>query len=295
MAYAEGTEVPVERSRAEVERLLTRYGASEFMSGWSVNGRAMIAFRAKGPLRPIRAADAREGRQQSAPTSAPLSLPGLLSQRFIRDGRGAARTLLQPIPVSTASSFDLMTRAATFEHEFLAHIVMPGGPDGGRDGFAAHRRGLRDGHDAPAPAGGSGMSREALAAAARAALRGHDGGSPSPLIPEQLPLALTEPPRRPRAAALRSYFPAAAETVPEALVGEARAVRQEETLLAWFRLRPGRRFTPSEVHALAGLRCELTSVRRALTNLSDAGLLVHYERDRVPSPRGGRESKWSLA
>lgn len=44
--FANETTVPVERSRAEVEGLLVRYGASEFHSGWT-DGKAMIAFRLK--------------------------------------------------------------------------------------------------------------------------------------------------------------------------------------------------------------------------------------------------------
>ncbi len=42
--YAKETTVPVERSRAEIEETLRKYGASEFHSGWQ-QGRAMIAFR----------------------------------------------------------------------------------------------------------------------------------------------------------------------------------------------------------------------------------------------------------
>lgn len=42
--YAAETTVPVERSRAEIEQALMRYGADEFHSGWHTN-KAMIAFR----------------------------------------------------------------------------------------------------------------------------------------------------------------------------------------------------------------------------------------------------------
>lgn len=42
--YASETAVPVERSRAEIEETLRRYGASEFHSGWKSEA-AMIAFR----------------------------------------------------------------------------------------------------------------------------------------------------------------------------------------------------------------------------------------------------------
>lgn len=42
--FASETTVSVERSRAEIEGLLVRYGASEFHSGWT-DGKAMVAFR----------------------------------------------------------------------------------------------------------------------------------------------------------------------------------------------------------------------------------------------------------
>ncbi len=45
MTFAEGTSVPVERSRAEIEKLLTRAGATTFASSWDV-GKAVISFRA---------------------------------------------------------------------------------------------------------------------------------------------------------------------------------------------------------------------------------------------------------
>ena len=44
--YASETIVPVERSKAEIEGILTRYGASEFISGWGPS-KAMIGFRLK--------------------------------------------------------------------------------------------------------------------------------------------------------------------------------------------------------------------------------------------------------
>jgi len=42
--YAENTEVPVDRSKAEIEKILMRYGADQFVYG-TMTGRAMIAFR----------------------------------------------------------------------------------------------------------------------------------------------------------------------------------------------------------------------------------------------------------
>src|SRR5215831_5864853 len=45
--YAATTEVPSDRSRAEIERTLQRYGADQFMYGWETR-QAVIAFRAHG-------------------------------------------------------------------------------------------------------------------------------------------------------------------------------------------------------------------------------------------------------
>ena len=42
--YAEKTDVAVTTSRAEIERIISRYGADEFVSGWKA-GRAVIQFR----------------------------------------------------------------------------------------------------------------------------------------------------------------------------------------------------------------------------------------------------------
>lgn len=134
------------------------------------------------------------------------------------------------------------------------------------------------------------------------------------------------PPRRRRAAALEHFHPGH-ETTAEALAGEERARDQEAVILRYFRdmydavsleaeaaicrdpsrsctldMRPARR-TPSEVEAALfsrGCRWPLTSIRRALTNLSteteeqpNPPLKKHPE-DRRPSPRGGRECCWSL-
>ena len=45
--YAQNTTVPIDRSKAEIERTLQRYGASTFMYGWS-GDRAVIGFDING-------------------------------------------------------------------------------------------------------------------------------------------------------------------------------------------------------------------------------------------------------
>ena len=41
--YAKDTEVPIDRSKSEIERILQRYGATAFMYGWN-EGKAIIGF-----------------------------------------------------------------------------------------------------------------------------------------------------------------------------------------------------------------------------------------------------------
>ncbi len=47
--YASATEVPVERTRGEIERTLQRYGADQFLYGWE-SANAVIGFRMKGRM-----------------------------------------------------------------------------------------------------------------------------------------------------------------------------------------------------------------------------------------------------
>lgn len=49
MSFAEGTSVPIERSKAEIESMLVRYGAEQFVSGWGEQ-EARIQFLAKGRI-----------------------------------------------------------------------------------------------------------------------------------------------------------------------------------------------------------------------------------------------------
>lgn len=47
--YATDTNVSSERSRAEIERTLTRYGADQFLYGWD-NEKAVVGFRMHGKM-----------------------------------------------------------------------------------------------------------------------------------------------------------------------------------------------------------------------------------------------------
>lgn len=122
--YAENTSVSSEKSRGEIERTLTRYGADQFMYGWK-DLAAIIAFRAKG--RNIRFL---------------LPMPAKDDKRFLRDGRGSVRSLdrrmeayeqevrqrWRALALSIKAKLEAVETGITqFEEEFYAHIVLPGG------------------------------------------------------------------------------------------------------------------------------------------------------------------------
>lgn len=118
---------------------------------------------------------------------------------------------------------------------------------------------------------------------------------------DQLGLDLDDQPRAERTGVLESFHVRAHMSAEEALAGERKARGQDARILAVFvNAVPGMRMTASRVElALVDYGPPptplLTSIRRALTNLTRRGLLVHYPADRRPGPRGARESTWGLA
>lgn len=122
--FAEGTSVSVEKSRAEIEGLIVRYGATHtaFMNA---PGRAVICFEAKARRIMFE-----------------LPLPDRAEKRFQRDGRGttrsgdkvteaweqACRQRWRALALVIKAKLEAVESGITaFEDEFLAHIVMPDG------------------------------------------------------------------------------------------------------------------------------------------------------------------------
>ena len=125
MKYAEKTEVSAEKSRAEIENVLRKYGASGFAYGWEETT-AMLQFRIQN--RQVRFV---------------LAMPDPKDRQFWRTpGRGLARNKEQAHQAWEQATrqrwraLALVVKAkleaveagiATFEQEFLAHIVLPDG------------------------------------------------------------------------------------------------------------------------------------------------------------------------
>lgn len=127
--YAENTSVPVEKSRAEIESILTRYGATHF--GYMVDPkRAIIMFQAKN--RSVRF-------ELPLPDRASKEITHRLDRRshvmVKRSDNDAAKAWEQACRqrwralalVIKAKLEAVASGITTFESEFLAHIVLPDG------------------------------------------------------------------------------------------------------------------------------------------------------------------------
>lgn len=120
--YASGTQVSPDRSRAEIERTLMRYGATGFVYGWDGNI-AMIGFRYgqwhvrfRLPL-PISEDVERTPKGRKRRGSA---LPAVLEQEKRRRWRS--------LSLAVKAKLDTVaTGITTFETEFLPYIVLPNG------------------------------------------------------------------------------------------------------------------------------------------------------------------------
>lgn len=128
MSYAEGTKVSTEVTRAEIERLLIKYGCDQFFSGWS-GGAAYVAFRAKDRMVRFN-----------------LPLPKQDEERFLKYHHGAGKMLprkaddarkqweqacrerWRSLLLNIKAKMDAVdTGIESFEQAFLAQIVLPDG------------------------------------------------------------------------------------------------------------------------------------------------------------------------
>lgn len=122
--YASGTEVPVDRTQAEIGRTLTRYGVEEFAFG-QAPGRAQVSFVSHG--RQIRFVISLPNPADAEFTSTPTGrdrAPKAARDAFDQAVREAWRALNLLIK----AKLEAVARGVqTFEDEFLPYTVLPGG------------------------------------------------------------------------------------------------------------------------------------------------------------------------
>ncbi len=124
MAYAKNTAVPVERSRAEIERTLSRYGATRFGTMTEPDG-ATIYFEHKGrqiqlrvPMPPRDDKQFTRGRRSWRTVA-----NSERDRRYEQEYRRSWRVLLITVKAMLEA---VDSKVLTFDQAFLAHIVIPG-------------------------------------------------------------------------------------------------------------------------------------------------------------------------
>lgn len=129
MSYAEGTTVSAEKSRAEIETMVTKYAGRDAEFGlMRADGQAVILFAAHGrrlkfivPLPSMDEAkrDAGDGR---SPNSKPS--PGRCEEWIEQETRRRWRCMCLAIKAKFVA---VESGSFTFEEEFLSHLVRPDG------------------------------------------------------------------------------------------------------------------------------------------------------------------------
>lgn len=123
--YADRTEVSSDRSRAEIERILRRYGATSFAYGWEV-AKADIGFRIDGrAIRftlPLPDPNAQEFR--ITPVRYTVRSPEAQEAAYEQAVRQRWRALALVIKAKLEA---VEAGITTIDAEFLAHIALPSG------------------------------------------------------------------------------------------------------------------------------------------------------------------------
>lgn len=123
--YASETTVPVERTKAEIETLLIRYGAKKFHSGWDQD-KAMIGFQLKELFirftLPFPPRDAKRFKVKEVRNGPDKRLTQIQSENaWNQEVRSRWRALLLTVKAKLEA---VEIGITTLENEFLAFIVL---------------------------------------------------------------------------------------------------------------------------------------------------------------------------
>ncbi|MCK5633256.1 hypothetical protein KAH94_05870 [bacterium] len=123
--FAEKTTVSSDKSRVEIEKNLSRYGATSFLYGWS-DGSAMIMFEMKSRrikfVLPIPDKNSKEF--SLTPSGRKKRNPVQIEQAYDQAVRQKWRSLNFSIKAKLVT---IDEGISTFEDEFLSHIILPDG------------------------------------------------------------------------------------------------------------------------------------------------------------------------
>lgn len=125
MRYARNTSVPVAQSKAEIEKVLMKYGASKFVSGWDHDG-ARIGFQISN--RHIRFVLPLPDKKSKEFTLTEIAQKVRSEQDAERAWEQACRQKWRALALVIKAKLEAVESGIShFEEEFLAHIVMPSG------------------------------------------------------------------------------------------------------------------------------------------------------------------------
>ena len=124
MGYAEKTSVSTEKSRAEIERTLQRYGADQFVYGWDQN-KAMVGFRMVG--RQIRFLLPMPDKNSPEFTKTPTGRDRSENQAYAAWEQACRQKWRALSLVIKAKLEAVHAGISIFEDEFMANIVLPNG------------------------------------------------------------------------------------------------------------------------------------------------------------------------
>lgn len=121
--FAENTTVPIETTKAEIEKLLRRYGAAQFISGWDEN-KGMIGFTMENRQVKFILPMPRRDDFKQTPTGRWRRSENSIDLAWERGQRSSWRALKLVIKAKLES---VAAGIFTFEQEFMPHIVLPDG------------------------------------------------------------------------------------------------------------------------------------------------------------------------
>lgn len=121
--YASETTVSVSQSKAEIERIVERYGAAQFLSGWSAD-QAVIGFTMEGRqvrfLLPMPSRTDQEYTHHSKGARTP--------EAALKEWEKACRQRWRALALVIKAKLEACESGiSVFEDEFMANIVLPGG------------------------------------------------------------------------------------------------------------------------------------------------------------------------
>ena len=91
----------------------------------------------------------------------------------------------------------------------------------------------------------------------------------------------------------KHYFNTTHESGAKLKSYETQAASQEDLILSHFKSSPGMMYTPSEIQTLILPNSPVTSVRRAMSNLTKKGLLRKTSH-KIEGPYGHPEHLWTV-